>query len=133
MLKKLLPLSALCITALSFSLSAQAEVYELRTYTTLEGRLDALLARFEDHTMRIFENHNMRNVAYWVPQDEPLASNTLVYIIAHENREQAAANWSAFGSDPEWQEVAEASQMDGAIIEGVESVFMDIEDWSPAL
>ena len=55
-----------------------ARVFELRTYTTPEGKLPNLEARFRDHTMSIFEKHGITNVAYWTPQDEPLSANTLV-------------------------------------------------------
>ena len=52
------------------TVSAQGhQVFELRTYTTNEGKLPNLLTRFRDHTMRIFENHDMTNVGYFVPQD----------------------------------------------------------------
>lgn len=105
-----------------------AEVYELRTYTTYDGRLDALLARFENHTMRLFENHGMHNVAYWVPQDKP---NTLIYILSHPDREKAAQNWNAFRNNPEWQQIVADSQRDGQIVENVESIFMDATPWSP--
>jgi hypothetical protein len=43
-------------------------VYELRVYYAAEGKLDALHARFRDHTMKIFENHGMKNVGYFVPE-----------------------------------------------------------------
>ena len=105
-----------------------AKVFELRTYTTPEGKLPNLLARFRDHTMRIFENHGMTSVGYWVPEDQ---ENTLIYIISHESLEAAAANWDAFRNDPEWQEVAEESQRDGRIVSNVESVFMTATDFSP--
>ena len=106
-------------------------VFELRTYHALPGRLDALHSRFRDHTMRIFEKHGMTNIGYFSPQDEPLSDNTLIYIIAHENREAAKANWQAFVADPEWKKVSEESQRDGRIIETLESVFMDPTDYSP--
>jgi len=105
-------------------------VFELRTYTTLPGRLDALHSRFRDHTIRIFEKHGMTSIGYFSPQDEPLAENTLIYVIAHENREAAKANWAAFVADPEWQKVSEESQRDGRIVESIESVFMDPTDYS---
>jgi hypothetical protein len=121
-------------TAIDRSNMASAQstdrVFELRTYTTLPGRLDALHSRFRDHTMRIFEKHGMTNIGYFSPQDEPLAENTLIYIIAHDSREAAAANWEAFIADPEWQRVSEESQRDGRIIEKLESVFMDPTDYS---
>lgn len=106
-------------------------VFELRTYTTLPGRLDALHARFADHTMRLFEKHGMTNIGYFSLQDEPLAKNTLIYILAHDSREAATASWQAFVADPEWQAVSEASQRDGKIVEKLESVFLDATDYSP--
>ena len=106
-------------------------VYELRTYTAPEGKLPELQARFRNHTMRIFEKHGMKNHGYWVPQDAPLKDNTLIYIISHESREKAKANWSAFGADPEWQKVAKESQANGRILQGVVSVYMDPTDYSP--
>src|SRR5215211_1074216 len=67
--------------------AAAGRVFELRTYTTHEGRLDALLRRFRNHTVRLFEKHGMTNIGYWVPQDSARSHNTLVYILAHPSRE----------------------------------------------
>ncbi len=106
-------------------------VFELRTYTAPEGKLVNLQARFRDHTMRLFEQHGMTNIGYWTPQDEPNSSNTLVYIISHDSREAAAASWDAFRADPEWQTVSRESQVDGRIVSGVVSVFLDPLDFSP--
>jgi hypothetical protein len=39
-----------------------SRVYELRIYTCHEGKLDALLARFRDHTCKLFEKHGIGNV-----------------------------------------------------------------------
>jgi hypothetical protein len=105
-------------------------VFELRTYYTHPGKLPDLQARFRNHTTKLFEKHGMTNVGYWVPQDEPAHSNTLIYVIAHESREQAKKNWSAFGADPEWMKVRTASEVNGKIVEKVESVFMDATDYS---
>jgi hypothetical protein len=108
-----------------------ARVFEIRTYYTFPGRLDALHKRFRDHTRRVFEKHGMTNIGYWVPQDSPAHENTLVYVISHASREQAKANWAAFSADPEWKKISEESQMDGKIVEKVESVFADATDYSP--
>jgi hypothetical protein len=113
------------------AMAASTRVYELRTYTTLEGRLPALEKRFREHTMQIFERHGMKNVGYWIPQDEPKHSNTLVYIISHESRDAAKANWTAFVGDPQWLAVSKASEADGKIVQKVESVFLDPTTYSP--
>jgi hypothetical protein len=107
-------------------------VFELRTYHTFPGRLDALHKRFREHTMKLFEKHGMTNVAYWTPQDSPAKETTLIYVISHASREAAKASWAAFGSDPEWKKVSAASEADGGkIVEKVDSVFMDTTDYSP--
>jgi hypothetical protein len=110
--------------------AASTRVFELRTYTCNEGKLEALNARFRNHTMRIFKKHGMTNVGYWIPQDGPTHSNTLVYIISHESREAAKKNWEAFRADPEWQKVQKESEANGKIVAKVESVFMDPTDYS---
>ena len=118
-------------TAFAADPAPPARVFELRTYYTLPGRLDALNKRFREHTMKMFEKHGMTNVAYWTPQDSPGKDNTLVYVISHASREQAKANWAAFMADPEWKKIAEDSQKDGKIVEKVDSVFVDATDYSP--
>ena len=106
-------------------------VFELRTYTCYEGKLPDLLARFRNHTMRIFEKHGMKNVAYWVPQDAPASANTLIYVISHASREAAKKNWDEFRADPEWQKVQKESEANGKIVIKVDSVYMSATDFSP--
>jgi hypothetical protein len=108
-----------------------ARIFELRTYTAPEGKLGELHARFRDHTLRIFKKHGMENIIYFAPQDAPLSQNTLIYLLAHPSREAADRNWAAFGKDPEWQKVAQESQVNGKIVAKVESVFLDATDYSP--
>jgi hypothetical protein len=117
----------------SFSDGGQnaGKVFELRTYTAPEGKLPNLQARFRDHTIRIFNKHGMKSVGYWVPQDAPAKDNTLIYIISHDSREAAKKSWADFQADPEWKKVAAESQVDGRIVSGVVSVFMDATDYSP--
>ncbi len=105
-------------------------VYELRTYTTYDGKLDALLVRFRNHTTKLFEKHGMKNVGYWVPLDDPQKKNTLIYIVSHESREAAKKSWDAFRNDPEWIKARDASEAAGKINQKVESVFLDPTDFS---
>lgn len=118
-----------------YSSTAQAQaagrVFELRTYTTPDGKLPLLQKRFRDHTMRIFEKHGMKNVGYWVPQDAPARDNTLIYVISHASRDAAKQSWANFAADPEWKKVSAESQVDGPIVAKVVSVYMDATDYSP--
>ena len=110
--------------------SAKTRVFERRTYTCYEGKLDALNARFRDHTIRIFKKHGMTSIGYWVPEDGPEHATTLIYIIAHESREAAKKNWDDFRADPEWQKAQKESEAGGKIVAKVESVFMDPTPYS---
>ena len=126
MVQKALILAAL-MCACAFG---QNRVYELRTYTCNEGKLEALKARFRDHTIDIFKRHGMESIGYWVPEDPERSKNTLIYIISHASREQATKNWAAFNADPEWQKVSQESNANGRIVQKTESVFMDPTDFS---
>lgn len=108
-----------------------ARVYEMRTYTAPEGRLDDVIDRFRRDSMRLLAKYGMESVGYWVPQDSALAKNTLVYILAHPTREAARENWRAFFADSEWLEVRARTEANGPIVARVESVFLDPTDFSP--
>src|ERR1035438_5540795 len=126
MTRKFLQLSLL-MACLAFG---QSRVFELRTYTCNEGKLEALKARFRDHTIEIFKRHGIESIGYWIPQDGERSKTTLIYIIAHTSREQATKNWREFGADPEWKKVSADSEANGKIVAKVESVFMDPADFS---
>ena len=106
-------------------------VYELRTYTTLPGRLPALHKRFAEHTMKLFEKHGMKNEGYWTPTDEKLKETTLIYIISHDSLAAAEKSWAAFQADPDWKKVRDASEADGKILaKAPDKVFMTKVPWA---
>ena len=111
---------------------AGPRVFELRTYTTFEGRLPNLNRRFQEHTLKLFERHGMTNFGYWIPTDKP---NTLIYILAHKSQEAANASFAAFRADPDWTKVKQASEDEAGgpltITEGVKSEFLTPTDYSP--
>lgn len=108
-----------------------ARVFELRTYTTPEGKLDGLDARFRDHTLALFTKHGITNLAYFHPADaDKGAANTLIYFLAHSSREAAAAAFKAFAADPAWVKARAASETNGKLTTKVESVFLTPTDFS---
>ena len=116
------------------SLDPTSAIYELRTYHPAPGKLEALNARFRNHTMKLFEKHGMRNVAYWIEQpSKDVPDGKLIYILAHPSRESAPAAWKAFGSDPEWRVVHARSEANGALVAKIDSLFMTLADYSPAI
>ena len=119
------------------TLRADAEkeglVYELRTYTTFDGRLPALNDRFKNHTMKLFEKHGMKNIVYCTPVDndgKPV-DNKLVYLLAHKSQAAAKSSFAAFVKDPEWVAARDASEKDGKIVTKLESQFLVPTDYSP--
>jgi len=120
----------------TFVLTMQAEdandlVYEMRTYHTNEGKLDALHARFRDHTVPLFEKHGMINIGYWVPEEGD--GNTLIYLMAYPDRDSRDASWKAFMADPDWKAAYQASTADGKLVKKIDSVFLKPTEWSPAV
>lgn len=115
-------------------LDPRTAVYELRTYHAAPGKLEALNARFRNHTMKLFEKHGMRNVAYWNEQPTAQApEGRLIYVLAHRSREAAGASWKAFGSDPAWRAVVATSEADGKLVARIDTVFMTMADYSPPI
>ena len=105
--------------------SRRSHVYELRMYQVNEGKMDALKARFGDHTDAIFRRHNMKSIGYWVPEDAPYSQNLFIYILEHPSREDAKKNWAAFQADPEWKKVKADSETNGPLAKHIDSYFMD--------
>ncbi len=106
---------------------AGTRVFELRTYTSHEGKLDEVVARFRNHTIKLFEKHGLTNIGYWVPREQP---NTLIYMIAHPSRDAATGNWDAFRKDADWIGARAASEANGPLVAKVQSVFMDPTNFS---
>lgn len=119
-------------TGIFLTTSAQSEkVFELRIYKATPGNLDNLHARFRNHTTRIFRKHGMEVVGYWSPTSEEERGDTLVYMLEHADQDTATASWQAFIEDPEWAEVAAASNANGQILGGIEAKYMVATDYSP--
>lgn len=92
--------------------AAAERVFELRTYTSPDAaRREALLRRFEQHTMTLFAKHGMTNVIYWTPLDGADADTKLVYLLAHDSVDAAKASFDAFRKDPEWIAAKTASEL----------------------
>ncbi len=104
------------------------KVFELRTYTAGEGKLDLLHARFRNHTLGYFKKHGITNVLYGKPLDAPLSQNTMLYLLSYPNREAAKKSWEAFRADPGWMKAREESGVGDVKIS---SVYFEPTDYSP--
>ena len=116
--------------SLAFTLPSTATVYELRTYTPHEGKMENLLTRFRDHTLTIFESHGMENIGYWLTEKKEGEEQKLVYIISHKDKENAKANWKAFIANPKWKKAYAASIAKGKLVKKIDSQFLTATDFS---
>lgn len=113
-------------------MTSKPRLFELRTYRAAPGKFDALQDRFRDHTLTLFEKHNMTVAGFWIPLDpsgQPVES--LVYLLAFENREAAEQAWAGFRGDPEWARARQETERDGVLTSAVESIFLTPTDFSP--
>jgi hypothetical protein len=116
----------------SASFAPDTRCYELRTYTAAPGKLDDLLARFRNHTVKLFEKHGITNVGYWLPVDNK--DNKLIYMVSFPSREARDAAFKEFGADPEWQKAYKESEANGKLLDKApESLLLAATDYSPEI
>jgi NIPSNAP len=123
--------------AIKPSAATEPRVFELRTYTASPGNLENLLARFRDHTLKLFEKHGMTSFGYWTPTDPKNgAGEKLIYLLVHQSPEAAAADFKAFRADPDWIAAKSASEQKAGgsltVQDGVKSEFLAPTDYSPS-
>ncbi len=113
--------------------SSAGRYFEMRTYHAAPGKLDALHARFRDHTVRLFKKHDIESVAYWTvtTAEDGGEKDTLVFILAYPSKEAREASWKAFEADPDWVKAKADSQKGGPLVEKVDQTFMTPTDYSP--
>jgi hypothetical protein len=93
-------------------------IYELRIYRSVPGRLPALLSRFQNHTLRIWEKHGIRQAGFWTTLIGE-SSQQLTYMLAWDNMAEREKRWSAFHADPEWILISAESEKDGQLVQNI--------------
>jgi hypothetical protein len=93
-------------------------VYELRVYDCFVGMLPALLARFENHTLRIWERHGIRQAGFFTTLVGE-SNHQLTYLLAWESLAERETKWAAFSSDAEWLTARAESEKDGLIVRNI--------------
>jgi hypothetical protein len=126
-----LSLALYALLAPAALLAADSRIFEMRIYTANDGKLDALNARFRNHTNQIFVRHGMSLIGYWSPTESPQKENTLIYILAYPSMAAREKAWAAFRDDPDWQKAKAESEKGGVLVKNVESKFMTATDYSP--
>jgi hypothetical protein len=91
-------------------------IYEIREYTTVPGRMPALVKRFKDHTLGFFRKHGMELVFITLTELGSNSNNELVYVLRFDSYDDMVIKWAAMQADPEWREARSASEADGPIV-----------------
>jgi len=98
-------------------------IHELRVYRCVPGRLPALLARFQNQTLRIWEKHGIRQAGFWTTLVGE-SNQELIYLLAWDSLAERETKWGAFLADPEWHSVRAETEKDGAIVANVANQFI---------
>ncbi len=77
-------------------------IYELREYTAVLGRMPALVKRFNEHTLKLFEKHDIDCVFCSLTDVGDNSNNELVYLVRFDSAADRDEKWARFVSDPEW-------------------------------
>ena len=102
--------------------------FELRTYYANPGKMEALHARFKNHTNTLLQKHGMELIGFWTDSKEP--GRKLIYLVAHKSKEAADASWKAFKADPDWVKAQTKSEEGGKLVEKVDVVWLNPTDYS---
>ncbi len=108
-----------------WSAAPAPRLFEMRIYKCFPGKYPALIQRFKDHALSLFEKHGMTNIAYFDTED-----GTLLYFRTHPDAETAAKSFKAFRSDPQWLQVVEDSEREGKIVDNMTGLFLIPVDFS---
>ena len=93
-------------------------IYEMRVYDCLPGRLPALLTRFNDHTLAIWDRLGIRQAGFFTTVVGE-SSQRLTYFLAWESLAERETKWKAFVTDPAWLKARDASESDGQIVANI--------------
>lgn len=98
-------------------------IVELRIYHCAPGRLPALNQRFENITLKFWEQYGIRQIGFWTNLVGP-SNQTLTYMLQWESLAEREQKWNAFATDPAWLTQRAASEAEAIIVERIENQFL---------
>lgn len=123
-MKYLLSLLFACFYLITAAQNKDNRYFEMRTYHCNENKRPDLIKRFQDHTIRLFNKHGIKNIAYFIPTDS--SNYSLTFILAYPSKDQRDSLWNSFATDPEWVAAKRKSEENGGLVAKVDQVFMHI-------
>ncbi len=98
-------------------------IYEQRIYRCIPGKLPALLARFENHTLKIWDKHGIRQAGFWTVLVGD-GNHDLHYMLAWESLAEREEKWNEFQADPAWHKARDESEKGGPLIANITSALL---------
>jgi hypothetical protein len=95
-------------------------IYELRIYRCVPGRMPALLLRFQNETLRIWEKHGIHQAGFWTTLIGT-SNHEVTYMLAWDSLAEREKRWGAFLADPEWAAVVAKTEEEGHLVENISS------------
>jgi hypothetical protein len=113
--------------------NSPARIFELRTYSTPEGLLSNLDARFKGGETDLFVKEGMTKIFFSHPTDlDKGSSHILIYMLAHASRDAAKESWKKFKEDPQWIKMKANSEIGhGPLTLKTVPLFLVPTDFSP--
>jgi hypothetical protein len=93
-------------------------IYEMRVYRCVPGKLPALLNRFANITLKIWERHGIKQAGFFTTVIGE-SNQELTYFLAWESLADRETKWNAFQADPEWHAKRAETEKDGPIVANV--------------
>jgi hypothetical protein len=93
-------------------------IYEMRVYRCVPGKLPALLNRFANITLKIWERHGIKQAGFFTTLIGE-SNQELTYFLAWDSLADRETKWNAFQADPEWHAKRAETEKDGPIVANV--------------
>ena len=93
-------------------------IYEMRVYRCVPGRLPALLQRFQNVTLKIWDKHGIKQAGFWTTLIGE-SNQELTYYLAWESLADRDKKWAAFQADPEWIAARAKTEESGQIVANI--------------
>ena len=90
-------------------------IYELRVYKCVPGRLPALINRFANITLKLWDKHGIKQAGFWTTEVGE-SNHNLIYLVAYESMADREKKWGAFSTDPEWLEKRAETEKNGPLV-----------------
>lgn len=107
-------------------------IVEMRVYHCLPGKMPALLHRFRNTTLHLFDRHGFHAIGFFTTLVGE-SHQELTYLLRWPSLDQMEKSWKALFADPQWIKEKANSETNGFIVDNTSSKLLIPTDFSPNL